>query len=113
MILATVEACAPRSVELLTGSPGGSVDLSQPIRMEGKGFLHHVELGREELLSAADEIIRRCLAGACPLSPLADSTVVLKGASLPSSSEGLEEVAAILEGWVSDVSFLAFPDGRN
>ena len=113
MILATVEACSPRSVELFSGSPGASVDLSRPIRMEGKGFLHHVELSGEELLSAADEIIRRCLAGACPLSPLADSTVLLKGAALPSSSKGLEEVATILEGWVSDVSYLASPDGRQ
>ena len=113
MILATVEECAPRSVELLSSSPAAAADLSRPIRLKGRGFLHHVELSGEELLSAADEIIQRCLGGACPLSPLPDSTVLLRGASPPSDPEGLEEVATILEGWVSDVSYLARPDGRS
>jgi hypothetical protein len=113
MILATVEACGPETVELLLSSPRAAADLSQPIRLEGKGFLHHVELSGEAFLSTADELIKQCLDGVCPFSPLANSTVLLKGASLPSTSKGLEDVSAILENWVSDTSYLAAPLRRS
>lgn len=107
MILATVEACGPETIELLATGPGTSVDLSQPIRLEGKGFLHHIELKEEAFLSTADELLKRSLDGVCPFSPLPDSTVKLKGASLPSTSKGLEDVVATLENWVSDISYFA------
>lgn len=109
MTLATVKACGPKSIELLTNSPGRSADLSQPIRLEAKGFLHHVELSTETFLSKADEIIDKCLVGACPFSPLPDSTVRLKGGSFPADSKELEGVLAILENWISDSGYLATP----
>jgi hypothetical protein len=113
MILATVEACEPERIELLASRPGTAPDLSRPIRLEGKGFLHHVELRGQALRSRADGLIEQCLGGLCPFSPLADSTVRLKGASLPSSSKGLDDVAAILADWVSDVSYFATPFRRR
>jgi hypothetical protein len=105
MVLATVEACNPETVELLATSSGTSVDLSQPLHLEGKGFLHHVELAREGLLSKADDLIEQCLGQTCPFTPLPDSTIRLKGASLPPSPRGLEEVMSILENWVSGRSY--------
>lgn len=113
MILATVEACKPRTVELLASIANDSVDLSQPIRLEAKGFLHHVELGAEELLSMADQLLNRSLGGVCPFSPLFDSTILLKGASLPKTPDGLEEVVETLHNWVSDACYLAAPMNRS
>lgn len=113
MILATVEACGAETIELLAISPGTSVDLAQPIRLEGKGFLHRIELREEAFLSTADDFLKRSLDGICPFSFLPDSTVILRGASLPSTSKGLEDVAAALENWVSDVNYFATPLRRG
>jgi hypothetical protein len=108
MIAATAEVCGAQSLELLTSHPKDLPDLSPPMPLAKTGFLHHVSLPTADLLAELDGLVQECLRGACPVSPLSNSTIVLKHASLPSpEGKGLENVISALENWVSDLIYFA------
>jgi hypothetical protein len=109
VIIATVEVCSPKTLEIFTSHPGNSTDITRPLPSRGGGFLHHVELSEDTFLADADSLLKECLDGQCPFSPLADSTVVLKGGTIPPSSKGLEDVISVLENWVSDANYFCDP----
>jgi len=108
MLAATAEACNTETVELFTARPQDFPDLAPPTRSAGGRFLHRVRLPLEMLLSSLRGDLEECLTGTCPVSTLADSTVILGGARIPNSAQrGLENAISTLENWVSDVSYFS------
>ncbi len=107
MMAATAEASGADAVEVLTSSAGDAEDLSPPVPLAGRGFLHHVRLPMTRLADDLDRMIEECLAGSPPICTLPDSTVLLSGASLASvRSTGDEGKADALGEWVLDRKYL-------
>jgi hypothetical protein len=103
MIAATVELAEPESVELLSSLPSSCKDLSEPIRVPGGGFMHHVALPARDFIQETGRVLDQALIGRCPISPLPEGSVILRRAKRGKFRAGrLDDVAKSLAGWVSD-----------
>jgi hypothetical protein len=103
MILAAVEAMRPSSIEVLLSKALGGEELSAPVKLGARGFLHHVRLSYGEFEGSADGIMSDAVSGECDLFPLPDSTVVLRDVMHPDPRPSLLSSARLaLREWAAD-----------